>query len=123
MVSVCRSVKMLSQNQRFSLGKAHASVFSFPNYPHLIHKIIHTNKTIHNLPITLWITTLTPHTTTLLLSPHTPHDTTPTTLKPSNITYNKTLYISNITILQHTKNPLELKIEPCRTMLYFKGQN
>ena len=28
---MCRSVKMLSQNQRFSLGKARVRVHSFPN--------------------------------------------------------------------------------------------
>lgn len=32
-VSVCRSVKMLSQYRRFSLGKARESVFSLPNHP------------------------------------------------------------------------------------------
>ena len=35
-VSVCTSVKMLSQYKRFSLGKARVRVLSFPNYSHFI---------------------------------------------------------------------------------------
>ena len=66
--------------------------------------------------------TLTPH-----LSPcyylYTLHHNNSITVKGSNNTIDKTLYINNIVIPQHTKNPLELKIEPCRTMLYFKASN
>ena len=70
-----RSVKMLSQNQRFSLGKARESVLSLP------HLSIHPQPKQPNTKLSTTPqqpynnTTLTPHLTTLLLSPHTPHHT------------------------------------------------
>ena len=96
----------------------------FPTYLHFIH-----NPT--NQPFKLSTTLLTALLITPLflhLSPcyylYTLHRTTHTiTVKGSNNTIDKTLYINNITIPQHTQNPPELKIEPCRTMLYFKAQN
>ena len=91
-------------------------------YPHLIHKTIHTNKTI-NSPINSPVNnSVVPASITLLLSLHTTHNNS-ITVKGFNLSSNKLLYINNITILQHTQNPPELKIKPCRTMLYFKAQN
>ena len=63
------------------------------------------------------------HTSSLYYFPQYYTTTTPTTLNGSNNTHNNTIHTNNITTPQHTKNPLELKIEPCRTMLYFKAQN
>ena len=56
-VSVCRSVKMLSQNQRFSLGKARESVLSLP---HLSIHPQHQNQ-IPNYPQHHNSPTTTPH--------------------------------------------------------------
>ena len=68
---MCGSVKMLSQTGGFSLGKAHASVHSFPTLSTLYHKTIHTNKTI-NSPINSPVNnSVVPASITLLLSPHT----------------------------------------------------
>ena len=94
-------------------------------YSHFIHNPTNQPFKLSTALLTaLLITPLFLHLSTLLLSLHaTPHTTTPTTLNGSNIAKDKTLYINNIVIPQHTQNPLELKIEPCRTMLYFKAQN
>ena len=79
------------------------------NYPQA------TNNLVDN-----YNNTITPY--NLVISCTTTHNNS-ITVNGSNNTIDKTLYINNITIPQHTKNPLELKIEPCRTMLYFKAQN
>ena len=100
----------------------HAQAFSTPH--HSIHNPTNhplnypqaTNNLVDN-----YNNTITPNNLVIIFT-HC-HTTTPTTLNGSNNAIDKTLYINNIVIQQHTKNPLELKIEPCRTMLYFKAQN
>ena len=78
----------------------------FPIIHNSIHKTIHTNKTIHNLLITLWITTPTLlHPPTLLFCRTHYTTTTPTTLNGSNNTHNNTTHANNITTLQHIKKP------------------
>ena len=90
-VSVLASVKTLSQNEGFSLGKAHESVFSLPSpslYPQLNqpHTKLSTTPqtTLHTTPNN----TVTPN-NTIILS-HLPHDTTPTTLHVSIIKQHNT---------------------------------
>ena len=90
-VSVPASVKTLSQNEGFSLGKAHESVFSLSQPLTLSTTQPTTYQTVHDTTTTLHTTpnnTVTPN-NTIILS-HLPHHTTPTTLKPLNIAYNKT---------------------------------
>ena len=89
-ISVCMSIKMVSKMSGFYLGKARVGVLSLP-IPHPIHNT--KTKTPHshnNLATATASNTASLHPPTLLLSLHatTPH-TTPTTLKPLNITYNK----------------------------------
>ena len=92
-------------------------------YPHSIHNPTNQPFKLSTALLTaLLITPLFLH-----LSPcyylYTLHHNNSITVKGFNLSSNKLLYINNITIQQHTQNPLELKIEPCRTMLYFKAQN
>lgn len=116
------SAKILLKNKRFALGKAHASVFSFPNL-HSIHNTKTKYQPTHNTTTTLHTATTTLlHLTTLLFC-RTCYTYTIIALKPLNIAIHNTLYINNIVIPQQQQNPLELKIKPCRAMLYFKAQN
>ena len=92
-------------------------------YPHFIHNPTNQPFKLSTALLTaLLITPLFLH-----LSPcyylYTLHHNNSITVKGFNLLSNKTLYINNIVIPQHTQNPPELKIEPCRTMLYFKAQN
>ena len=121
---VCAGLlKCYHKTSDFGQGKARVSVHSFSLTPQSIH-----NQT--NQPFKLSTALLTALLITLLflhLSPcyylYTLHHNNSITVNGSNNTIDKTLYINNITIPQHTQNPPELKIEPCRTMLYFKAQN
>ena len=105
------------------MGKARVRVHSFPTPHHFIHNPTNhplnypqaTNNLVDN-----YNNTITPN--NLVIS-HTATLWHTITLNGSNNTIDKTLYINNITIPQHTQNPPELKIKPCRTMLYFKAQN
>ena len=92
-------------------------------YPHFIHNP--TNQPLNypqatNNLVDNYNNTITPY--NLVISCTTTHNNS-IIVKGFNLSSNKTLYINNIVIPQHTKKPLELKIEPCRTMLYFKAQN
>ena len=82
-VSVLASVKTLSQNRGFSLGKAHESVFSL-SQPLTLSTTPKPHTKLSTIPQTTLHTTpnntVTPN-NTIILS-HLPHDTTPTTLKP-----------------------------------------
>ena len=90
-VSVPASVKTLSQNEGFSLGKAHESVFSLSQPLTLSTTQPTTYQTVHNTTTTLHTTpnnTVTPN-NTIILS-HLPHDTTLTTLRVSIIKQHNT---------------------------------
>ena len=90
-VSVLATVKTLSQNERFSLGKAHESVFSLSQLFTLSTTQPTTYQTVHNTTTTLHTTpnnTVTPN-NTIILS-HLPHDTTLTTLRVSIIKQHNT---------------------------------
>ena len=86
----------------------------YPIQPQTKYQPITTNLTIN--------TTITTPTHLAIISTHYT-STTPTTLKPSNLPYNKTLNINNTIIPLHHKKLLNTKIEPCRTMLYYKTTN
>lgn len=100
--------------------------YAFPHFP-TIHTLSTTQPTkyqpTHNTTTTLHTATTTLlHLTTLLFC-RTCYTYTIIALKPLNIAIHNTLYINNIVIPQQQQNPLELKIKPCRAMLYFKAQN
>ena len=94
-MSACLS-ELFHELGGFVCGKACVGVFSIPNsplfYPHN-----------HNQPITTNLTTnisITASTNLAIIFTPTPY-TTPTTMKPLNIAYNKTLYINNTIIPLH----------------------
>lgn len=99
-VSVPASVKTLSQNESFSLGKAHASVFSLPTYPQL-HPLNHPQPLIYpQQPYNLVdnYTNTTTYNNLVISCTTTPRQHT-TALNGSNITRDTTLFIINIVIL------------------------
>ena len=89
----------------------------FLTYPHSTHKTIHTNKTIHKPPITLWITTPTLlHPPTLLFcrTYHTyTHDTHTQALKQHTQQHNTHKQYNNTTTAQ--KNLLQPPLQPYNT--------
>ena len=72
---------------------------------------------------TLLISPLLLHLTTLLLSLHLHHTPHQRPMKPPNIPYKKTLYITNTIISSHYKKLLNTKIKPHRPISYYKTPN
>ena len=99
------SVKMLSQNQRFSLGKARGRVFSLCLSTSPFQSIHNNNSPNHPQPLNQPTAHSTSTTRPALLFSHTTTRHHSIALRPSDFTRDATLHVNNINIPQHNKSP------------------